>query len=483
MQIKKSALVLSLAVLHLFAFSLVYATPQTSTTIESFIQQGLPNASVGVVVLDADSGNTIFERHAKEPFPPASTTKLFTAAASLLSLGADYKFQTSVKIDKKALQQNTLNGDLYVQFSGDPSLTISDLKQLMADIKTAGIQQINGNIIIDNTRFQSPDYPMGWAWESNAWYYQAPVTTIILNKNKVPITLTSNKTLGEKTETTLAADAEDSQISLDSDVVTVTQAESETHCQIEVHMDESNQLSLKGCWPQQAKPMTLNVALKNPLLLAQKVIMDALSSEKIALSGKIVSGKVNPDLKTIASHDSKPLKELLEKVLQDSDNLYSESLTKTLGVMHFNRGTFHGGVLAIKEILSKPTGIDFTTLRLMGGSGDSEYDLIQPHQLARLLFVMEHDKTVGQDFKNALYISGGENENSTLYKRFKFGDSKGRIRAKSGTRTGVSALAGYLTTNQNKKLIFVIMIDHFLESSAKIKQFEDDFCRLLIEST
>jgi D-alanyl-D-alanine carboxypeptidase/D-alanyl-D-alanine-endopeptidase (penicillin-binding protein 4) len=473
---------ISLFILSLIVFSPVYAMTQMSTEIESFIQQGLPNASIGIVVLEADSGKTLFERHAKEPFPPASTTKLFTAAASLLSLGADYQFQTAVKIAKKDLLQNNLNGNLTIQFSGDPTLSTADLKQLIADIKAAGIHQINGNIIIDNTRFESPDYPMGWTWESNAWYYQAPVTTIILNENKVPITLTSSETLGQKTAVALATHAEESLVKLQPDVVTVTQEESETHCQIEVQMDESNHLSLKGCWPQQTKPMTLKVALKNPLLLAEKIIIGALDAEKIILTGKIITGKAHQDLMNIASHNSKPLKELLGKVLQDSNNLYSESLTKTMGAVYFKRGTFQRGILAIKEILSNSAGIDFTALRLMDGSGCSEYDLVQPYQLARLLFAMDHDKIVGQDFKNALHISGGQNENSTLYTRFKFADSKGRIRAKSGTKKGVSALAGYLTTNQNKNLIFVIMIDHFLDSSSHIKQFEDEFCRLLINS-
>ena len=128
---------ISLFILNVMALDPVYALSQMSTEIESFIQQGLPNASIGIVVLEADSGKTLFERHAKEPFPPASTTKLFTAAASLLSLGADYHFQTAVKIAKKDLLQNNLNGNLTIQFSGDPTLSIMDLKQLIVDIKTA----------------------------------------------------------------------------------------------------------------------------------------------------------------------------------------------------------------------------------------------------------------------------------------------------------------------------------------------------------
>src|SRR5690349_2667937 len=159
----------------LFAFSFlctaVYAETAIPIEAQSFIQKGLPNASVGVIVLDANTGETLFESRAKEPFPPASTTKLFTTAASLLSLGTNYQFQTAVKIDKKALQKDKLKGNLYVQFSGDPSLTISDLKQLMTDIKTAGIRQISGNIVIDDSRFQAPDYPMGWTWNSMVWYY------------------------------------------------------------------------------------------------------------------------------------------------------------------------------------------------------------------------------------------------------------------------------------------------------------------------
>lgn len=459
----------------------VYAETGIPAEAQSFIQKGLPNASVGVIVLDADTGQTLFESRSQEPFPPASTTKLFTTAASLLSLGANYQFQTAVKIDKKELQKDKLKGNLYVQFSGDPSLTTSDLKQLMADIKTAGIRRISGNIVIDDSRFQSPDYPMGWTWNSMVWYYEAPITTIILNENKVPITLTSNKTLGEKTTVALAS-SEDVHIKLQSNLTTVTQAESETHCQIEVHMNELNQLNVQGCWPQLAEPITLKVAVKNPLRLAEKIILDTLKSERIVFTGKIVTGKIGKDLTTIASRNSAPLKILLKKVLEDSNNLYSESLIKAMGAERFQRGTFQLGMLALKEVLSQPTGIDFTQMRLMGGSGASMYDLVQPAQLARLLYTMEHDKTVGQDFKETFFVSGGENKESTLYKRFNFNDAAGRIRAKTGTLTGVSALAGYLTTAQNKNLIFVIMMDHFLEQNEKMKAFEDEFCRLLIGS-
>ncbi len=437
------------------------------TILDSYdIQKGLPNASVGVIVLDADTGQTLFESRSKEPFPPASTTKLFTTAASLLSLGANYQFQTAVKIDKKTLQKDKLKGNLYVQFSGDPSLTISDLKQLMADIKTAGISQISGNIVIDDSRFQAPE---------------APITTVILNENKVPITLTSNKTLGEKTTVVLASN-EDAHIKLQSNLTTVTQAESETHCQIEVHMDELNQLNVQGCWPQLPEPITLKVALKNPRRLVEKIILDTLKSEKIVFTGSIVTGKASQALTTIASRNSAPLKILLKKVLEDSNNLYSESLIKTMGAERLQRGTFQLGMLALKEVLSQPTGIDFTQMRLMGGSGASMYDLVQPAQLARLLYAMEHDKTAGQAFKETFFVSGSENKESTLYKRFKFNDSAGRIRAKTGTLTGLSALAGYLTTAQNKNLIFVIMIDHFLDQNEKMKDFEDEFCRLLIGS-
>lgn len=442
--------------------------------IDRLIRHHLPNASIGIILTEAKTGKTLYERRSKELFPPASVAKLFVASASLLSLGPHYRFTTSVEIREGVLHQGKLTDNLYLRFSGDPSLTTQNLSSLIAQLKNAGIEQIAGDIIIDSTAFQSPHYAMGWSFDSLAWYFAAPVTTIILNENQIPLRFVAN-VLGDKVA--ISCESEECKlISLDSDAKVVSKEEAETNCQIEVNMDQENAVSIKGCWPAQPKPTDLKIALKNPNLFAGKFILQTLKAENIQLNGKILFQKIPENLKVIASHRSPPLTELLKKVLQDSNNIYADSLAKTLGLKHLQQGTFKLGTKAIQEILERSTSIDFKALRLFDGSGLSRYNLIAPQQISQLLFTLYHDTQNNKIFQELLPVSGGEN--GTLATRLNSPDLRGRIRAKTGTLSNTYNLAGYLTSKSNKDLIFVIMTDHVIEEREKINQFESELCSL-----
>jgi len=111
--LKKLGVVLFL--LNCFSCSPVYSAnhmPDTSLRvaeqIEAIIQQSVPTANVGIVLEEAKTGRVLYERLSAKPFCPASNVKLLTAAASLLSLGSDYRFKTVIKIENKALQQGKL---------------------------------------------------------------------------------------------------------------------------------------------------------------------------------------------------------------------------------------------------------------------------------------------------------------------------------------------------------------------------------------
>lgn len=442
--------------------------------IDSYIQKNLPNASVGIILLEAESGKVLYEQRAFEPFPPASTTKLFTTAAALLTLGPEYQYETVLKIEKNALKNNSIRGNLYVQLSGDPSLTEEDLKNLLSTLKTKNITKIQGDIVIEANRFQPPFYAMGWPYHSLPWYFAQPVTAAIINQNTVKVTIDSNKKLGEKASVALAP-LETTPLKINQNVTIVTERMAETECQLEVQMDPKNKLSISGCWPIRPTPDILKLALANPVLLIEEKIKEALKAEKIAFFGKVQSAITPAEAEILVVHRSLPLHTLIKPLLQDSNNLYAESLLKTMGVKQFQTGTFQAGVRAVAAVLTKPTGIDFSQLKLFDGSGLSTYNLISPHQIGQLLFAMHHDKKVGQFFKEALPIAS---ELGTLKGRLGTSEVAGQIRAKTGSLAHASALGGYLKTRNQKELIFVIMVDHFLEDIKTIKQFEDELCRL-----
>lgn len=442
--------------------------------VDALIQEKLPNTSIGIVLQDAKTGKVLYERRANENFLPASTTKLISSSAALFALGPDYHFETAAKIDPANLKEGVLTGDLFIQFTGDPSLTTDNLRELIKEVKAFGIKEIVGDIVIDNTRFQGPNYAMGWAWNSLPWAFSAPVTSIILNENRVNLLLTPNKTLGEKAVLAVAPE-ETTKVDIIHDIVSVSESEANERCQIMLDINSQNEVTAYGCWPAKETADTLKVALQNPVILARGIIADTLKAESIKLTGQIALGTPHKTLKTIAFHHSKPLSELLKTVLQESNNIYADSLLKTIGVAQNQQGSFQTGVLATLDVLNKNLGLETAHIRLKDGSGLSRYNAVSPNYFARLLFGMYHSKAYSKIFRESLAVSGML---GTLKNRVIAPDLGGQVQAKTGSMIGTSSLAGYLTSRNKEELIFVIMINNALADQKEIMSLENSLCEI-----
>lgn len=465
---------LSIAIISFFSDGLK-ADPAFEQKLNALIEQQLPHASVGLVIQDLQNGNIVFQKQADSNFYPASNTKLFTAAAALKGLGPDFSFQTSIHAPQNKIKNGILNHPLYVVFRGDPSLTTEDLSELIKQIKYQGIQQIQGNIIIDDQTFSGPAYGPGWTWDSMPWAYSAPITTIILNENKVRLMLHKPTALRQP----IIAEQIDKNfpaLKIKTEIRAVPLAESEHSCELRVN-SAHNDLQLTGCWAFDKTPAVIELALDDPRQLAKKVINEALKKNHIPFSGKILFAKTPKDLPVLVGKSSLPLKMLVIKMLQDSNNVYAESMTKALGLSLNAQGTFQAGTQAIKEILSKEKQIEFTNTRLSDGSGQSRYNLASPLLVSQLLYAMYHDPLF-PFFYNALSTAG---KNGTLATRFKATRAEGKIVAKTGSATGTSALSGYLVTHQGQHYLFSLLINQSSHDYKSLKSFEDTLCQWLLE--
>jgi D-alanyl-D-alanine carboxypeptidase/D-alanyl-D-alanine-endopeptidase (penicillin-binding protein 4) len=456
---------LSLFVSNIYA----HPYPDFNTKVTTMIKTSLPEATVGVILQDAVTGKILYDYHGSKHFLPASTTKLFTAAAALKELGPSYCYETALYSNKA--------GDVAIKFSGDPSLKLANLYSLLKKLQEAHLTTIN-DLWIDDTLFDGPMLGHGWTWDSTSWYHAAPVSAIIIERNQFGITLYPATELGGEVKAKLDTNYPGAKTrKLKTHLRGVTQNDSENLCQIMADVDERNNVELGGCWPIGSEPVHLRLAVRNPRLQAQQLILELLEQLQVKVKGKIKFAKVPENHSKLAHHDSEPLHILLNAILGDSNNLYAESLTKTLGAKKYGNGSFKTGAMAVQQILSQFTGIDFAQTRLLDGSGESRYNLLTPLHLSRLLYTMEHEKGLGPYFRDALALSG---VNGTLQLRFASFDAKASIQAKTGTLNGVSALSGYLTTRSNRQLIVTIMINHAMGTGAVLKQFENDLCYFLV---
>ena len=438
-------------------------------SINKLVDHYLPKAFVGIVVSDIN-GKTYYSKNASKLFLPGSNMKLFTCTAALLKLGPDYQYSTVVKANLTKLKNNTLNGNLYIRFAGDPSFTVGDLKRLVLQIKQAGIRKINGNVVIDNTIFKGDVYPVGMTYEDLNAGYAAPATAIVLNQNKFEVEVHLNK--GSREPIAKMNSPYPDYMHLINKIKKGKKNDVAWRV-------EKNNILLTGTLKSGVHEM-IGFAIRSPKKFASQILRNALKKNRIYLQGNIITGRTPYGLKAIAIHRSQKISELIRETLKYSNNLYAQCIFKTLGEKLFGDNTYKASIEVLKRKISELTRIKSQNYAIYDGAGLSRYNLVSPNQIIKLLRAIYHNMGLKRVMLSSLPISGFD---GTLEKRMTSPDLKGRIRAKTGTLNGTSALSGFLFLPSGNPIIFSIMTNNELsrQSLKDEKTFEDKLCPLLVK--
>jgi len=439
-----------------------------SAKIDTLIEQQLPHATVGVLVQDARTGQVIYSKNATKLLSPASSMKLFTAAAALYQLNPNHRFSTD-------LSQKTPN--FYITFSGAPDFTIDNLNDLLSNLTKYGVSQIQGDIVLDISRFKAPYYSGGVSYDDLGWYYSAPETAVILNENAVTYDVISAKKLGMPIQ--INPKTSENALTIINQVITVSKEQEKKHCALNIEIQAHNTLRLFGCLAKADKPTTLQLAVPDPIFLAKKLINESLKKNHIVLKGRIIIGRTPSDATSIASIQSSDLTQLITHMLQDSDNLYANSIARLLAYSITGDGSNKQGVFAIREILSRHTTLDMTQIEIADGMG-TRYNLTTPQQIVTLLTDLYHDKTMQPIFLKALPQSG---VSGSLKDRMKKTNLDKIVFAKTGTMHDISSLSGYLLNQNAKPLVFSIIINGVNTPVSTAKKLEEQLLEIINDET
>lgn len=430
-----------------------------SEKIDGIIEQQLPNATVGVFIKEAQNNKIIYSRNVNKLLSPASSMKLFIAASALYQLKPDFRFITT--LSKK--EQN-----YYVTFTGSPSFTQDNLSALLLKLKQNKISQIEGNLVIDSSQYQAPNYSSGTSYDDLGWYYAAPATAAILNENKVSYDLISAEKLGERAQ--IKPKSLSKALMLINEITTVSKDEEKNHCSLNLEIKPNNTIRLYGCVAQEKNPTSIKLAIPEPLLFIKQVIQNIINENEIKLKGHIVTGVTPKDAEIIAHYYSPNLVKLVTYMLRESDNLYANSLTKKLGYSLTGKGTYKEGAFAMKKILSEHTHLDVSKMEISDGSGETRYNLVTAEQMTTLLNDLYHDQTMQSIFFKALPQAG---VSGSLKERMKKTMLEKKVYAKTGTMHDISSLSGFLVTPNAKTYVFSIIINGVNQPIARAKQLEE----------
>jgi D-alanyl-D-alanine carboxypeptidase/D-alanyl-D-alanine-endopeptidase (penicillin-binding protein 4) len=420
--------------------------------VDNLIKRVNPKVNLGMVVVDLTSGETLYRRNAGNLFIPASNMKLFSEAAALMILGPDYHFKNQLSISSGTVQQGVLQGNIYVQLSGDPSFSREDLKKLLSSLKDWNINTIQGNVYIDSAVASVDPYPPGWLASDLSYSYGAPNAPVMIDANRLTVTVNPGSKAGDPA--VVEVDDGGGAIVLNNQATTKASTKG---CGVGFYLDNDNHLTARGCVGVGQWAVQQRMAIKNPLAYAQGMIKSDLAKANIQLNGQVQLGHTPPGALLIATQHSKAVSELMADTLKPSDNLYADSLyLHAAAKLNGSPVNWKGAEPVIKNFLQAQTGIDFKNAVFTDGSGLSRYSLVTPEQTISLLKFLYQRFPLSYEYISALPVSGRD---GTLQKRFRIPTQQGFVRAKTGTMTGINSLSGYLYTSNGHTLAFAMYIN------------------------
>ncbi|MFB3776771.1 MAG: D-alanyl-D-alanine carboxypeptidase/D-alanyl-D-alanine-endopeptidase [Bryobacteraceae bacterium] len=446
----------------------------------------------GINVVDPKSGETRFARLPGRVFVPASVAKLFSTALGLQRLGPDHRFTTIVAAAAFPDASGRLAGNLYLVGGGDPTLSsrqypyrngsssanpLRAIEDLADQVVAQGVKRVDGDVVGDDTAYPWEPYPDGRVQEDALWDFGAPVSALSVNENRLTLTLAPGRRVGDTARLRIAPPLE--YFVIDNRVRTT--AGGPARIDIE-RLPGSRQLRVWGSLPLGASPSSRQLALDDPARFAAAAFLDALTRRGVIVKGRasvrhrFANESAAPeDRVELARRLSPPLSEILEVTSKESLNLNAELVLREVARVRRNAGSRQAGI-AEMAALAKEAGIPEEECALVDAAGLSTLDVVSPRAVTSLLTHM-YVSPNQRSWLEMLPVGGKE---GTLRNRFTE-LPPASVRAKTGTMSRVSALAGYLETRSGETLAFAILVNNYTAPASEIRALIDRIIVLLVQ--
>lgn len=441
----------------------------------------LKYGSWSLCVITADSGKAIAEVNADKSLIPASTLKIFTTGAALKLLGTDFRFETTLETDGSYDSlTGTVNGNLIIKGSGDPTLDSkyfrqekdsSILQKWAVILRKKGIKTITGQVIGDASLFGTNPLPDGWTWGDIGQYYGAGTCALTYRDNSY--TLVYNTT-GLGSARLLKTIPNQLGFTINSDVK-IGGARDEAYV---YGAPYGTVHYITGRIPKDVPAYEVDAALPDPALQCANDFYTALIASGIRIGNNTATTlraqQLNPGYKakTLPRHllhqqFSPPLSEIVYYTNLKSDNIYAESLLRTLGRVKGNGISIEDGLTVVKEFWQK-NGVKISGFFMTDGSGLSRSNAVTTRQQATALrSIISFSETEYAAFLASLPVAGKSGSLATIGKGTL---AENNLSAKSGYITRARGYSGYVKTKSQKLLCFSILANNYSCTAAEMKK-------------
>jgi PBP4 family serine-type D-alanyl-D-alanine carboxypeptidase len=344
-----------------------------------------------------------------------------------------------------------VTSQLCVVASGDPTLTLTQIRSIASNLAAAGVSRVE-NLVIDGSVY-SGEYEPSPFWDLDL----LPTTNapapgpFVVDRNAVSFTISAASAAGQPAVISWPNSVDVGTVSIINEIETV--ASGSTVISLS-YPNTSEGILLTGRIAVGAASVTRSSVSVYPSVPRFAALMkNVLNQAGIAVDA--VEQTVCPsDLPTVYTIKSPNMKTLVQQMLSNSDNLYAEALLRRLGVDDVvNRAALAGGdsfavdtvasgVSEVNRLLSTAyNGVDVADWHQIDGSGLASNNQVSPVAVVSLLQSVWRSSN-GTTLREGLPVAG---VSGTLSTRFPVGDpANGVLYAKTGTLDGASALSGYI---------------------------------------
>lgn len=435
---------------------------------------GQSKARFGGRVVSLPSGDVVYDSGGRSPLIPASNMKLVVMATAIDHLGPNYEFRTVCAVRGQ---------DLVVLGGGDPTLGDDRLaaerkepitavfRDWAQRLKSSGVKQIPGNIVIDDSLFDRQFTHPNWPPEQHETWYEAPVGALNFADNCVEISVKPGKS---------GKPATVSMVPGNTALKIINKTSTGSKQTVSAHRRRgSDEVVVTG---SVARAGTLGpISVNDPGLYFGGVLRTVLAAQGIRVGGSVVRQAVprdangNPTGAHVIAVVKTPLRDALARAGKQSLGMMAEALIKLLGSRQSGIGSWESGRAVVMSFLQK-VGADTADCKVDDGSGLSRLNRISPLAMTR---VLQYMNTASPEkfalLRDCLAVAGVD---GTLEKRMRDPATKGRVFAKTGYINGVRTLAGYIRTGPDSWLAFAFFYNQ-AAATRPLSDAQDKACKLL----
>lgn len=411
----------------------------------------IPASAVHVVVAPVEEGPVRVFHGARQPVSPASVMKLVTAYAGLDLLGPAFTFRTDLLVTGE-ISGGVLHGDLVVRGGGDPKLTYERVWQIAHQLRSRGVREIRGDVILDRGYFAPIAHDPASFDNDPRRAYNVGADALLVNFHAVNF-----RFIPGAAGVIVTAEPDLPNVEVANRITLTSEPCGNWRAKLRHDVVENGRLanvSFAGSYSADCGERAWPLSIFDGPAFTESNLRWVWSEAGGTLRGRLRAGATPAEARLLLRHESEPLANIVRDMNKFSNNVVARHVFLALSAEPAGGGTVEASARRVAEWLAG-RGIEAPDLVLENGSGLSRGERVSAATLAAILRSAWASPVMPELVASlpVLAVDG------TLKSR-QAGAAAGRAHLKGGTLNDVQSAAGYVLDRRGKRWIVVMIVNH-----------------------